>query len=220
MAAIVPHRFLVRVGHTCPYVKNLLQTDKGESLVAVPDSGLINNYSELDDRENFATLKLAWNELGLGLVCTVDGKKKPPVGDAERPRSSDGLNFWIDTRDARTSHRASRYCHQFHFLPAGGGGDKDEPVVRMNKINRALADAPLVSPESIPFRCQLNKNGYEIQAFVPVAALTGFDPEQFPRLGIYTAVRDQELGDQYLTVNQDFPFADDPSLWQILELVK
>src|SRR5947208_15676478 len=28
--------------------------------------------------------------------------------------------------DARTSHRASRYCHQFCFLPTGGGPQRSE----------------------------------------------------------------------------------------------
>ena len=85
---------------------------------------------------------------------------------------------------------------------------------------RALQDAPLAPAGAVPFRGNVGRGGYILQAFLPADVLTGFDPDQHPRLGIYTVVRDQELGDQYLTVNQDFPFADDPSLWQILELVK
>ena len=106
------------------------------------------------------------------------------------------------------------------MLAAGGGSDRDEPTFAQSKINRALQDAPLVPAGAVPFRGTVGRGGYTLQAFLPADVLTGFDPDQHPRLGIYTAVRDQELGDQYLTVNQDFPFADDPSLWQILELVK
>ena len=54
----------------------------------------------------------------------------------------------------------------------------------------------------------------------PAAALYGFDPQEHPRLGVYYVVRDQELGDQFLSVNWDFPFGDDPSLWAVLELVR
>jgi len=50
--------------------------------------------------------------------------------------------------------------------------------------------------------------------------LAGYDPEQHPRLGVYYAVRDHEKGDQFLAVNADFPVADDPSLWAVLELVR
>ena len=55
---------------------------------------------------------------------------------------------------------------------------------------------------------------------VPAAVLSGFDPEQHPRPGVYYHLRDRELGDQYLGVNADFPVSDDPSLWEPLELVK
>ena len=47
------------------------------------------------------------------------------------------------TRDARGSHRASRYCHQFHFLPAGGGADKDEPAVVQAAKRSGAAHIPI-----------------------------------------------------------------------------
>jgi hypothetical protein len=150
----------------------------------------------------------------------VKGKEQPPVGDSERVKSCDGLWLWIDTRDARASHRASRFCHHFLFLAAGGGTDKDEPFVAQAKINRAQQDAPLANIADVPFRGHRTKSGYRLEAFLPAAALSGFDPAEHPRLGMYYLVRDQELGDQFLSVNWDFPFADDPSLWAVLELVK
>jgi hypothetical protein len=165
-------------------------------------------------------VRLAWNDFGLAVQAQVAGKDQPPAGDAARPWSSDGLMLWIDTRDARGSHRASRYCHQFHFLPAGGGEDRDEPAVVPMKINRALQDAPLASPGDIPFRAVKIAGGYRLEGFLPAAVLNGFDPAEHPRLGIYYVVRDRELGDQFLGINGDFPFADDPSLWTVLELVK
>ena len=89
-----------------------------------------------------------------------------------------------------------------------------------SKINRALQDAPLCNPGDVPFRGLPARRGYRLEAFLPAAVLNGFDPEQHPRLGVYYAVRDQELGDQFLGVGAEFPFADDPSLWAVLELVK
>ena len=61
-------------------------------------------------------------------------------------------------------------------------------------------------------RLQFGKDGSDEDA--------GFDPEQHPRWGIYYHLRDRELGDEYLSVNGDFPFGEDPSLWEVLELVK
>ena len=193
---------------------------KGDVLLDLPESARLSNFAELDGKTSFADLRLAWNEFGLGIQLTIPGKKLAPQGDADRPRSADGLTLWLDTRDARTSHRASRYCHQFHFLPTGGGPEKDEPTFGQTKVNRALQDAPFADASAVLLRHHKLKAGYRLEAFLPAVALTGFDPEQHPRWGVYYHIRDEELGDQYLAVNSEFPFADDPSLWDVLELVR
>jgi hypothetical protein len=189
-----------------------------DRLLDLPETCRIDNFAELDDAKNFADVRLAWNELGLGVQVEVKGKEEPPRGEAPRPMGSDGLVLWVDTRDARGSHRATRYCHQFFFLPTGGGPDKDEPVHGQLKINRALQDASLCSPNAIPYHCERTKKGYVLEAFLPAQVLNGFDPEQNRRLGIYYAVRDSELGEQVLSVGPDFPYWEDPSLWSVLEL--
>ena len=221
MTPIIPNRFLVRVCHPCPFVKGVPHdADNADHLVDLPDAAKLQNFAALDGLPNFADVRLAWNEFGLAVQVEVTGKGQAPVGDADRPWASDRCSLWIDTRDARSAHRASRFCHQFHLLAAGGGADKDEPAILPAKINRAQQDAPLANPGDIPFRGSRVRGGYRLEAFLPAAVLNGFDPEQHPRLGVYYSVHDQELGNQYLSVNADFPFADDPSLWAVLELVK
>jgi hypothetical protein len=216
---LLPHRFLFRVTYPCRYVSAMPLEDE-DRLLDLPEDCRIDNFAAIDGERNFADLRLAWNEFGLGVQVEVKGKDEPPQGDAARPRGSDGLTLWIDTRDARTSHRASRYCHQFHFLPTGGGPDRDEPAFVQGKINRAQQDAPAVSTSAVPFRCERTRGGYRLEAFLPAAALNGFDPEQNPRLGFYYAVRDAERGEQVLSVGADFPYWEDPSLWSTLELVR
>ena len=216
---LVPHRFLFRVAYPCRYVKDLPHED-ADRLLELPETCRLDNFAALDERRNFADVRLAWNELGLGVQVEVAGKDQEPRGDAEHPRTSDGVTFWIDTRDARTSHRASRYCHQFYALPTGGGPDHDEPVFGQAKINRALQDAPVAPAGAVPFYAARTKSGYVVEAFLSAAVLNGFDPEQNPRLGIYYAVRDAELGEQVLSVGSEFPYWEDPTLWSVLELVR
>lgn len=221
MPPLVPHRFLVRLTHRCPYVRDMPRTDEdAQTLLELPESARLENYARLDGATNFADIRIGWNEIGLGVQLTVAGKRKPPQGDAAHPLAADGLTLWIDTRDARTSHRASRYCHQFHLLPAGNSDNPDEPACVQTKINRALQDAPIGQAGEVFIRCFQKKGSYRLDAFLPAAGLTGYDPGQFPRLGVYYHIRDTELGDQFLGVNADFPIADDPSLWEPLELVK
>ena len=214
---LVPHRFLFRIAHPCLYVADM-PLDEGDDLLDLPEMCRLDNYADMDGRPSFADVRLAWNERGLGLQVTVRGKEKEPQADVSRPRISDGVSLWIDTRDARASHRASRHCHQFHFLPVGGG-DGEEPTVVQSKINRATEDAPHNADAVLLHRGRATA-GYRLAAFLPASALNGFDPEQHPRLGVYYAVRDDELGEQTLGVDADFPFGEDPSLWDVLELVR
>jgi hypothetical protein len=217
--SLVPAAFLFRIAYPCRYVKAMPRDDDA-SLLDLPEACRLDTFAAADGRKDFADVRLAWNELGLGLQVEVKGKKEPPRGDESRPLHSDGVTLWIDTRDARTSHRASRYCHQFHFLAAGASAERDEPVVVQTKINRALHDAPLATAGAVPLRVERTRKAYVLEAFLPATVLNGFDPEQSPRLGFYYAVRDAELGEQVLSVGADFPYWEDPSLWSVLELVR
>src|SRR5437879_643074 len=162
MSAIVPARFLVRVAHPCRHVKKMPRDD-GDRLIDLPESCRLENFAATDGPANFADVRLAWNGFGIGLQVTVTGKDQEPRGDATDPKHADGVTLWLDTRDARTSHRASRYCHQFHFLPTGGGPDRDEPVFSQAKINRALQDAPLCNASNVPFRSAQTRHGYLVE---------------------------------------------------------
>ena len=216
---LLPPSFLVRICYPCRYVKGIPHGDEDDLLDLAEDCRL-ENLAAMDGRPAFADIRLAWNELGLGIQVQVRGKDQLPQGDISRARASDGVALWLDTRDARTSHRASRFCHQFHFLPAGGGPEHDEPAFVQVAIHRALQDAPLCSVRDMPFRSRSKKSGYRVEAFLPAAVLSGFDPEQNPRLGFFIAVRDAELGDHLLSGGPEFPYWEDPSLWSTLELVK
>jgi len=216
---LIPQRFLFRVTYPCLYLAGM-PLEGGEELLDLPERCQLDNFAALDERRNFADVRLAWNEFGLGLQVEVKGKEQPAAGHADKLRHSDQVVLWIDTRDARTSHRASRYCHQFHFLPTGGGPENDEPLFVQGKINRAQQDAPAVSTGAVPFQCRRRPSGYRLTAFLPAAVLNGFDPQQHPRLGIHYLIRDSELGEQSLSVGSDFPAGEDPTLWSVLELVR
>jgi hypothetical protein len=216
---LVPARFLFRVAHPCGYVK-AIPREEDDRLLDLPEECRLDNFAAMEGKANFGDIRLAWNELGLAVQAEVHGKEQLPQGDAARPRGSDGLTVWIDTRDSRTSHRASRYCHQFHLLPTGGGPDREEPSFGQSKINRALQDAPPCNPGDVPFRAARTKGGYAVEAFLPAGVLNGFDPDQNPRLGFCYALRDAELGEQVLSVGAEFPYWEDPSLWSQLELVR
>jgi hypothetical protein len=214
---LIPARFLLRLAYPCRYA-DLVPADDEDTLFHLSEAYRIDNFAAADGLTNFADVRLAWNAGGLALQVEVRGKEAPPQGSPDRARGSDGVTLWLDTRGDRTFHRASRYCHQFHFLAAAGGPERDEPLFVQSKINRALQDAPFADAADVALRVERVNGGYRLEAFLPAAALNGFDPEEHPTLGFYYAVRDLEHGEQTLGVGAEFPFADDPSLWATLEL--
>ncbi len=175
---------------------------------------------ELDGEPPLADFRLAWNEQGIGLWVRVEGKRQPVWCRDTRLEDSDGAQIWIDARDTHNVHRASRYCHRFVFLPAGGGRVADQPVADQLTINRARENARPIRPEVLSVRHEKRVDGYVLTGFIPAEALTGFDPAEQPRLGFNYAVQDRELGLATFSVGAPFPFQEDPSLWHTLELVK
>ena len=49
-------------------------------------------------------------------------------------------------------------------------------------------------------------------------ALTGFNPDEYQRLGFFYKVTDRELGTQHFSLGDDYPVTEDPSLWGSLTL--
>jgi len=187
----------------------------------------------MDEQREVADLRVAWSDAGLLIDWYVPDKRDAIYGEPERPNACDGLTLWLDTRDARTIHRATRYCHQFYLL-AHGGDEKGTPTVLQQPIHRAQENAPSADLKKIKLeRRPLDKEGkpasestraavrsYWMQAFLPAEALTGFDPDVNSRLGFAARLRDREKGDQLWAPGPEFPYWEDPSLWSVLELVK
>jgi hypothetical protein len=176
------------------------------------------SFGELDERPLFAELRIGWNPAGLVFNVRVVGKSQSPWCRAARIEDSDGLHLWIDTRDTHTIHRASRFCHQFAFLPFGGGLRQEDPVARMLTINRAREYPKSINDSLLRAVSRRLNDGYELHGYIPAEALTGYDPAEHPRLGFCYAVIDRELGWQTFSLGSEFPIQEDPSLWGTLEL--
>jgi hypothetical protein len=214
--SLLPKRFLFRFSIPCLYREPLWTAD-GAGLDA---RFRLVSFAELEQRPMPADVRVAWSEAGLALTVVVRGKQQPPWCRANRPDDSDGLRLWIDTRDVHNVHRASRFCHAFVFLPTGGGHRLDEPVAQTSPINRAREQPRPIQPDQLAVRSRRTADGYVLDALIRSAALTGFDPQEHPRLGFNYALVDRELGEQTLGVGSPMPYEEDPSLWATLELVR
>jgi hypothetical protein len=213
---LLPGRLLFRFSAPCP-LREPLWTAAGAGL---DESCRLPSLAELDGRAAWADVRTAWSPSGLAVSVCVAGKRRPVWCRASRPEDSDGLQVWIDTRDVHNVHRAGRFCHRFIFLPRGGGRKLDEPLAQLLPINRAREQCRPVQPGQIELRSEPRPGGYLLEAFLPGEILTGFDPQEHPRLGFTYAVLDRELGEQTFGVGSPMPYQEDPGLWATLELVR
>lgn len=211
---LIPQRFLFRFAAPCRY-REKLWTDEG---VALDESFRLPVLAGLERRPQFADVRVAWNRQGLAFVAIVEPKRMKPWCRSEHPDNSDGLHLWIATRDTHSVHRATRFCHQLYFLPAGGGARHDQPVAGSVTIHRAQAHARTIPPDQLSLRTTVWDKGYRLDAFIPADVLTGFQPDEHPRLGFQYAVKDRELGTQTFAAGNPLPYDEDPSLWATLEL--
>ncbi len=214
--SLLPKRFLFRFSVSCLY-RDPLWTAEG---VALNEKHRLVSFAELEDRATTADVRAAWSEAGIAFAVCVAGKRQPPWCRENRVEDSDGLQIFIDTRDVHNIHRAGRFCHRFVFMPGGGGPRLDRPVATWLPIHRAREEPRPIRPEQLQVRSEKRVDGYLLEAFIPAEALTGFDPDEHPRLGFTYAVVDRELGEQTLGVGAPMPYQEDPSLWATLELTK
>lgn len=211
---LLPARFLFRYSVPCRYRKPLWN----EAGLNLPDECLLPRLGELEGKKAFAELRVAWNEEGLAVSVRVEGKRQLPWCRDSRPDESDGLRIWIDTRDTHNVHRASRFCHQFMFMPAGSGRNLDEPFAEHLFISRARENPKPIRAGLLKVRRDKRTDGYLLEGYVPGTALNGWDPAEHRRLGFTYAVIDREIGTQTFACGTEFPYHEDPSLWATLEL--
>lgn len=234
MPTVVPTPFLFRF--SIPIRKAKCEpTTRKKTLLGLTDDYALPNLREVEDAapDSNAVVRACWSDTGFGLSITVSGKQHPTVGNKADPLEAEGIQVWIDTRDTKNIHRASRFCHHFCLIPFDSGkagtkagtkadgktaGNKAKPVAIQLPIARAREESTLAKPASILMKSSATKDGYELEAWFPADVLHGYEPSANPRLGFYFLVRDSELGDWPMTVGDEFPYAQDPSLWPTLEM--
>ncbi|MEM6799152.1 MAG: hypothetical protein AAF589_06530 [Planctomycetota bacterium] len=195
--------------------------------VALDESYRLPDLAALDagtasGETRFADVRMAWAEEGLAMTVKVLGKQQPLWCRESRVDDSDGLQVWIDTRATGNIHRASKFCHRYAFLPAGGGRGAAEPIADQLLINRARENARPVRPRELQVASSVRDGGYAMAVFIPASALEGYDPSQESgdgaMLGFHYQVFDRELGLQTFANAAEFPVDEDPSCWAVVEL--
>lgn len=218
MSGLVPNRFLFKFEF--PLYRCARRPKIDGRVDGWDRRHLLPSLHEIDGGEGFGAVYVTWDEEGLYVGCKVEGKGRLPRCEPARFWKSDNLRLMTDMRDTRTIRRATRFCQQFYFLPTGGGRGGKEPAAGGAKVHRATQDAPVAQPSDIEIAADVSRTGYSLTAHIPAWALSGFDPAENPRIGLYTMLEDSELGQQALTVEDDLNWYIDPSTWPTAVLVE
>jgi hypothetical protein len=218
-APLVPQAFWFRTALVCPRIEELPRPGSKGRLLDLPAECALPAFARLEGREPWAELRTAWNPRGLAVAAEITGKSGPIGASPEDPAYSDGVQVWIDTRDTRDVHRATKFCHRFAAV-LGTGREKGplKVEVAQRSIHRSLAESPKAPSGAVLCRAEETRKGWRLELFFTAEALHGFDPDTNRRLGFMTQVTDPGRGDEFLVLGRDFPIGEDPSLWVTLEL--
>ena len=187
-------------------------------MLKLSDAAQLPVLSSMDGVATFAHLKAGWNVNGFGIVVSVRGRTKPLTGIPHQLDRSDCIELWIDTRPTGNVHRATAYCHRLACLPVDDSTDGScsalpLPIAQQREIKGEM------QAQHVQLRVHSFNNGYDLEVWIPESQMYGYrQMDELRQLGFYCLVRDTELGEQPLTMTDDFPFAWDPSLWVNLEL--
>ncbi len=214
----VPPGFLFRLTYRCRYVAGVPRPT-GKSLLDLGPECRLEDFSAVNGQASFADIRMAWNEKGLAFQADVSFQESPSRQSSGNRRTFDQLRLWIDTRDARQNHRATRYCHAFQMLFIGSEND-EELTVKLRRIPKAAEHPDVGDPAMSPLHFSQSQKGYRVELFLPKLYLRGYEPEINPRLGLFYLLSDKDLGTQMPLLTSEFPLDEDPSLWHTLELVR
>lgn len=157
--------------------------------------------------------RIAWSEEGLTFQFVLRGKLRRPYCRLSDLEHSDGIEIYVDTRNTKNVHRATRYCHRFVFLPGGGGPGEKDPYGSMLKINMARGEPATMGAYQPHVECKLSSTGYRLTCHLSRQYLEGWSPSEQPEVGLFFHLRDAELGHICLAYDKQLPVGEDPSLW-------
>ncbi len=175
---------------------------------------LLPNTSEWLAEEHFADVALGWNESGLFVDLFVD----KAFEEALYPRFEEGdaVELFFDTRDLKTAGFATRFCHQFLFLPQAVQGIQAQELTHF----RTEDMHPLCDPADLQLTAEFGKKNYELQIFIPAHCLHGYDPTSFDRIGFTYRIHRYKGAPQHFSLSsQHFTLEQHPRLWASFKFV-
>jgi len=163
--------------------------------------------------------KLAWSETGIFFEIEY-----PKVESKFGPRDTGEtlVHFLVDTRGSTGIHRANTYCHLFQFrsdIAPKTMATNVRMESRLVPITRAKSSPRPIEDGDVWGWYTATDRKVHLKVFLAGDALTGFNPTDFPELGIYFYALDSQYRRHAIArLSHTIPL-DDPSLWCRAKLI-
>ena len=191
----------------------------GRKEIPLPKKYLLPDLSELTGDTTFAEISLGWSQKGLFATIIINKTTLQPFFPDFT--AGDSVEFFIDTRDVKTSSFNTRFCHHFFFLPLPISTNGE--MIQAGEITRFRTEDAheLCNPTLLKVTCGQEKRKTVMQLFIPSEALVGYDPSQFARIGFtYRINRYDEPPQHFSASSEDFAIEQNPQSWATLQLLK
>ncbi len=185
------------------------------SLKVLRSKFLLPDTSDWLGEESFASVAIAWSQIGLFVGAFVD----KPFEEVIYPRFSQGdaLELFIDTRDFKKAGFATRFCHRFVVFAKPFQGISAHEISHF----RAEDSHPLCDPADLQVISDFASKSYQVQVFIPAHCLHGYDSEAFDRIGFtYRVHRLRGVAQHFAIAAHHFSLEQHPRLWASFKLVK
>ncbi|MFA6915610.1 MAG: hypothetical protein WC222_04375 [Parachlamydiales bacterium] len=172
------------------------------------------DLSGLCAEEAFAEIYMGWAEQGLAIhVLCNETFNRVSYPDVTR---GDSLELFLDTRDVKTSGYNTRYCHHFYCLPESIEGHQAGEITHF----RTEDAHEWCNHEDLEVKASKHSGSYSLTLIIPSHCMTGYDPENFNRIGISYRVN-RTVGPQqhFSAVSEEFQIEQQPSLWASFKLI-
>ena len=191
----------------------------GRKELHLPKKYLLPDLSDLTGDQTFAEVAFGWSKQGITATIRVSRSSIEPFFPDFT--AGDSIEFFIDTRDVKTSGSNTRFCHHFYFLPLpvqtnGESVQAGEATRFRTDDSHDLCDGSLFY-----VACERERKRYTLQLFIPAEALHGYDPSQFDRIGFTYRINRYDGTPQHFSASsEDFSIEQHPSAWASLKLIK
>ena len=172
------------------------------------------------DKKREWNMRGAWHDRGFMFEMDVERISATRVSEGLPYHRA--LQFFIDTRGSLGIKRGNHFCYRLNFptqLPPEKTGNQILNG-RNTSIHKANEEPPKIPDEDLLFRVwPLSDTHEQWRVFIRGAKLHGFNPVEFPEIGLFFCMYDNQSSAIHLARTASSRFQEDPSNWCRVKLL-